>query len=283
MQKKLLLFLILSIIFSGCKQKSTNTQAASAETDYQQLSENFLSGYLNWRPQNAVSLGFHDYDGKLPDFSKESLGQELARLKEYDQKFVAIDTSTLSEKMLFDLRLLKNEVKQDIFNMDDLHAFNSNPMVYAGAIDVNTYIKRNFAPLEDRLRSIISIENLAPLLYDQAKANLDDSLAKPFIEMAILIAKGSASFLGNDLLVALKDVKNDTLMKAFKVSNKKAMDAINGFAGYLQKEKLPKAHNHYAIGRENYQKMLLYSEDISMSPEKILEIGLSELKKEQES
>ena len=156
-------------------------------------------------------------------------------------------------------------------------------MTYAGAIDVNTYIKRNFAPLENRLRSIISLENQTPQLFDQAKANLQDSLAKPFIETAIQIAKGSVSFLNADLLTALTDIKNDSLMTAFKASNKKATDALNGFISYLQKEKLPKAHNHYAIGRENYQKMLLYDENITISPERILEIGMEELKKEQAS
>src|SRR5664279_2171468 len=91
-----------------------------------------------------------------------------------------------------------------------------NPMTYAGMIDVNIYLKRNFAPIEDRIKSIIAIENYAPQLFEQAKANLADSLAKPYVETAIEIAKGSISFLTTDLLIALKDVKNDTLMISFK-------------------------------------------------------------------
>jgi uncharacterized protein (DUF885 family) len=156
-------------------------------------------------------------------------------------------------------------------------------MTYAGSIDANMYIKRSFAPVENRIKSIIAIENQAPVFFTNAKTNLDDSLAKPYIDLAIQIAKGSASFLGNDLKTALKDVKNDTLMASFNASNKKAIDAINGFVSWLQKEKLPKAHNHYAIGRDNYMKMLLYNEEITMTPEMILDLGLSELKKEQES
>jgi len=148
-------------------------------------------------------------------------------------------------------------------------------------IDANLYIKRNYAPLEKRIRAIIAMENLAPKEYENAKSNLQDSLAKPYIDMAIQIAQGTSAFLGKDLITALKEVKNDTLMEQFKVSNKTAINAINGFVSWLQKEKLPKAHNHYAIGRENYQKMLLYNEGISLSPDQILELGLRELKKEQ--
>jgi uncharacterized protein (DUF885 family) len=64
-------------------------------------------------------------------------------------------------------------------------------------------------------------------------------------------------------------------------TNQKAVDAMNGYAEYLEKEKLPKAHNRYAIGVDNYTKMLLYGEGITLTPQEILAIGLEELKKEQ--
>jgi len=154
-------------------------------------------------------------------------------------------------------------------------------MTYAGAFDVSVYVKRNFAPLTDRLKSIIDIEKYAPQLYADAKANLNDTLPKPYVETAIQMAQGSASFLNGDLKIALKDVKDDTLMAAFNKVNQAAIDAINGYANWLQKEKLPKANNKYAIGKASYRKMLLYNEGITMDPDSILAMGLRELKKEQ--
>ena len=68
----------------------------------------------------------------------------------------------------------------------------------------------------------------------------------------------------------------------FNAANKTAIDAVKRLCRLAQKEKLPKANNKYAIGEANYQKMLLYSEGITLSPEKILEIGLNELKHEQD-
>jgi uncharacterized protein (DUF885 family) len=282
MRKLLIYFLSSAILLAGCKLNNTDKPAVSADSDFQQLTDSFLLGYLSWRPQSAVGLGLHEYDGKLTDLSKESISKELTRLRDYEQKLEAIDTNALSAKMFYDLRILKLAVKAEIFGIDDLKKFAVNPMTYAGVIDINIYISRNFAPIEDRLKSIIAIENQAQQQFDYAKANLQDSLAKPYVETAIKIAKGSASFLGNELVAALKDVKNDSLMGLFKESNKKAIDAINDFAGYLEKEKLPKVHNHYAIGRDNYMKMLQYNEDIFISPEEILAIGQDQLKKEQD-
>ena len=157
-----------------------------------------------------------------------------------------------------------------------------NPMTYAGVLDVNIYIKRNFAPLEARLRSIIAIEKQAPKVIAAAKANLEASLAKPFIETAIEVADGSADFLSKDLVEALKEVKNEQLLTEFKAVNQRAIGELRSYVTWLKGEKLPKAHTRYALGREKFQKMLRYGELIDLAPERILEIGMRELRREQQ-
>jgi len=277
MKKYILLILVFA--FFSCNKNDKNI--ASGDAAFEKLSEEYLKGYLDWRPNSGVSLGLHEYDGKIADYSKSSIDDEIARLKDFDSKFSKIDSASLSTKQYYDWKMLRSNIKNELFSFEDLKVYTKNPMTYAGAIDVNIYIKRNFAPIEQQIKSIIAIENEAPKLYEAAKANLQDSLALPHIQLAIEIARGSASFLGKDLLVALKDVKNDSLMKAFNTANKKAIDAINSYATFLEKEKLNKAHNKYAIGKENYQKMLLYGEGITMSADEILAIGIKELQKEQ--
>lgn len=281
MKKTLLLFIPITLLFS-CEQKTkTTTTRVSGDEAFEKLADNYITGYLAWRPANGVALGYHQYDGKVTDMSKESLGKELGRLKDFDQQLGATDSASLSPKEFYDYRILRSAVKLEIFNFEDMGTYDRNPMTYAGAADVSIYIKRDFAPLENRLKSIIAIEKNAPNVFAAAKQNLKDTLAKPYVETAIEIAHGSADFLGGDLKIALKDVKNDSLMKAFNAVNKAAIAAINDYAAWLQKQKLPKANNKYAIGKASYQKMLLYNEGITIAPEKILEIGLSELKKEQ--
>ena len=279
MKKIILLLFVSTFAFISCNK--TDKNAASGDVAFEKLSEEFIDGYLAWRPQSGVSLGYHQYDGKIADYSKASIDAEIVRLKDFDTKFSEIDSASLSAKKYYDWKMLHSNIKRELFNFENFEVYTKNPMTYAGAIDVSIYIKRNFAPLEQQIKSIIAIENQAPKLYEDAKANLQDSLALPHIQLAIEIAKGSASFLGNDLLVALKGVKNDSLMKAFNSANKKAIDAINGYVTFLEKEKLPKANNDYAIGKENYQKMLLYGEGIIMSADAILAIGMKELQKEQ--
>jgi uncharacterized protein (DUF885 family) len=272
MMKKFISFLIvLMIVLISCRDRGKLTSKGKGDEKFQQISEDFLSGTLAWRPEWAVWNGFHEFDGKTSDLTKESRENELARFKKYDQILDEFDTTSLSSRMNYDFRLLQCGIKYEIFNFEEMESYTDNPMTYAGALDVSIYIKRNFAPLEARLKSIIDIENAAPAFFSVAKSNLKDSLAKPFIETAIQIAKGSADFLVNDSLMAI-----------FKNANDKAISEVRAFADYLQKEKLPRAHNNYALGREKYRKMLLYGEGISIPPEKILEIGQAELEREKE-
>ena len=280
MKKYILLLLVFAVFSCTETEKKSNTDG---DSDFDKVSEDYIKGYLDWRPQSGVSLGLHEYDGKLPNYSYASLDKELTRLKNYDKKLSEIDSASLSIKKYYDCKMLHSSIKNEIFSFEDLKVYTKNPMIYAGAIDMNIYIKRNFAPIEQRIKSIIAIENKLPGFYEDAKANLQDTLAIPQTQLAIEIARGSASFLGNDLVIALKDVKNESLMKEFTAANKKAIEAINAFAAFLEKEKLPKANNNYAIGKDNYQKMLLYREDITMTANEILSIGMNELQKEQAS
>lgn len=277
----ILFLLILAFLFYRCGRPQNGPVPGSGDSAFNRISEAFLKGYLDWRPQAAVSLGFHQYDKGVTDYGKSSLDGELKRLKAYRDSLLTVDTASLSSRAFIDYRILRSAIDNEIFNFEDMQVYSKNPMTYAQAVDINTYIKRDFAPLEERVGSIIAVEKQLPALYANAKANLDDSLAKPYIGMAVEIAKGNAGFLSGDLLTALAPVKNDTLMAAFRTANQAAIAATDDFVHWLQTDKLPKAHLHYALGEERYRKFLVNNEMITLFPAKILEIGMAELKREQ--
>jgi uncharacterized protein (DUF885 family) len=274
------LLLLIVFLLAGCFQASVPRSATNADSEFARLSNDFISGYLAWRPATGTMLGLHQYDGKLTDFGRPSISNELARLHQFDRQLGALSMNSLSTRSLHDYRMLRSAIAGELFAFEDMQSYTRNPMTYAGVFDVSIYIKRNFAPLEDRVRSIIAIERQSPRMMATAKSNLEDSLAKPYVETAIEIANGSADFLSKELVDALKDLKDGQLLAEFKTVNRTAVSDLRSFAGWLKKEKLPRAHDHYSIGRERYQKML-GGELIAFSPEKILEIGLKELRREQ--
>src|SRR2546426_4376231 len=173
--KKLLTALI--VMAAGCAEIPQSKIPASADSNFAKLSGEFLSGYLAWRPATGTTLGLHKYDGKLTDFSRASVSEELTRLRRFNRELAALRTSSLSPQSLQDYRVLRTAIADELFAFEDLQSYTRNPMTYAGALDLSTYIKRDFAPLEQRMHSIISIEKETPRLMAAARANLDASLA----------------------------------------------------------------------------------------------------------
>jgi uncharacterized protein (DUF885 family) len=263
---------------------SKNAQVFAAETEdgeYEAVAEEYIKGYLGAHPLEGTALGLHEYDGKITDYSRLALDAELSRLRRFDDRLAKFDPGKLSPRQSIDLRILQAAVKKDLFEMQDMSVFERNPMVYARAADVNVYIKRNFAPLEDRVRSLVAIESQIPNILIAARTNLNEILPKPYVELAIQIAKGSAEFLKKDLVAAIGNLKDEQLRVAFHEANRKGANALNDYAAWLEREKLPKASMDFALGEEKFRRFLAQTELIDLPPQKILEIGLEQLKAEQ--
>jgi len=255
--------------------------AETEDGEYEAVAEEYIKGYLSAHPLEGTALGLHEYDGKITDYSRLALDAELSRLRRFDDRLSKFDLGKLSPRQSIDLRILQAAVKKDLFEMQDMSLFERNPMVYARAADVNVYIKRNFAPLEDRVRSLAAIESQIPNILIAAKTNLNDVLPKPYVELAIQIAKGSADFLKKDLIAAVGNLKDEHLRVAFHEANRKAANALNDYAAWLEREKLPKASMDFALGEEKFRRFLAQTEFVDLPPQKILEIGLEQLKAEQ--
>ena len=271
-------FFAIVVALCGCASQSPHTNADEA---FARLADEFIKGHLQWRPAMGTSLGLHEYDGRVTDLSKGSIDAEVTRLKDFETALAELKGRRLNRQNDYDLRILQSAVHSELFRLVDMDAYHKNPMSYADVIDVNIYIKRNFAPLEQRVRSIIAIEKQASNVMANARANLEDSLGKPYVETAIDVAKGAADFLRKDLVTALKDLKDDKLKTEFEDANAQAIRELEGYVEYLKKEKLPRAHTTCALGREKYQRMLA-AEFIELTPERLLEIALKELRREQE-
>ena len=282
MSLKHLLWLSLFLAASLGGARADTAAGAGADERFNRLSAEFLDGYLAWRPATGTGLGMHEYDGKTTDLSRTSLRHELARLRRFDRELADLPVKSLSPQSLHDYRLLRTGIAGELFQFEDLKSYTRNPMTYANAIDVNIYIKRDFAPLADRVRSIIAVEKQMPAVMAAARANLDQSLPQPYVETAIEVADGSVDFLGHELAEALRDLPDKSLLAEFNTVNQAAIAGLHDYVVWLKQEKMPKANDHFALGRRKYQRMLRDGELIPLPPERILEIGLSELHREQQ-
>ena len=266
-----------------CLAGANSAARQIADAEYEAVADEYIKGYLAVRPLEGTALGLHEYDGKIFDHTRLALDAELSRLRRFDDRLAKFEPTKLSPRQSIDLRILQTAVKKELFEMQDMATFERNPMVYTRAADLNVYVQRNFAPLEDRVRSLTAIESQIPNILIAARTNLDEVLPKPYVELAIEMAKGASDFLKKSLPPAVAGVKDEQVRIAFENANRKAAHAVNDYATWLEREKLSKASLNFALGEEKFRRLLAQTELVDLPPQKILEIGMAQLKAEQEA
>ena len=272
-----------SFLTGFCLIASLGFALQTPDEEYENVAEEYIKGYFMARPLEGTALGLHEFDGKISDYSRLALDAELSRLHRFDDRLSKFDLAKLSPRHEIDIRILQAAIRKELFLREEMSVFERNPMVYARAVDLNVYIKRNFAPLEDRVRSIIAIERQVPNIMIAAKTNLSEVLPKPYVELAIQIAKGAADFLRKNLVAAIAELKDEQTRSDFTEANRRAVSALADYAAWLERDRLPKASPDFAIGEEKYKRMLSETELVDLAPAKVLEIGLAQLKTEQQA
>jgi uncharacterized protein (DUF885 family) len=265
--------LLLALL--GCAHKPG--ERGNPDAAFAKLADDYIAGYLAWRPKDGTQAGLHEYDGCITDLSWSSIQGELARLKDYERRLGSLPVDKLNSEARYDYRILLAAVQKEIFLFEKVRPFSRNPMVYAAQLGVDIYIKRDFAPREKRLQYVQRILAQAPEVFAHAHTNLERSLPRPHVEVSIDVAAGLADFLEKDLTAAVKDIATPE----FNLVKDRAVREVRNYVVWLKGEKLPAANDNYALGRKNYSDMLWFGEMIDETPESLLRLGLAELKKTQ--
>src|SRR6185369_8298907 len=128
-------------LLAGCASEKPNNDS-DANKAFAKLTDDFIKGYLDWRPSMGTSLGLHEYDGRITDLSSASINAEIARLKDFQTRLEQLKGKKLSPRNDYDLRMLESAIRGDLFRFIEMDSYRKNPMSYADAIDVNIYVKR---------------------------------------------------------------------------------------------------------------------------------------------
>src|SRR3954469_21511237 len=102
--------------------------APTQDAEYEAVAEEYVKTYLAAHPLQGTALGFHEYDGKIGDYSRLALDAELSRLRRFDDRLAKFDTPKLSPRQSIYFRILETAVKRELFEMQDMSVFERNPM-----------------------------------------------------------------------------------------------------------------------------------------------------------
>src|SRR4029078_2127938 len=178
-----------------------SVRANPQDEQFQQIAHDYIEGYLAANPEDATELGDHRFDDKLTDYSAEARSQELARAQQTRQQLEAFnDLSQLTGANKVDVRLLKDNVDNEIFYIEELREWKWHPLVYNQSLANSIYllVARDFAPAEQRIPNLRKRLEGIPAVIAQAKANLKHS-PKIYTETAVEQTQGAISLVREGL------------------------------------------------------------------------------------
>ncbi|HEX2914967.1 MAG TPA: DUF885 domain-containing protein [Chloroflexia bacterium] len=241
----------------------------------------FLDAYNAFYPHNAsFLLGIHDYDGRVPDFSAESVQHWKQQLEQFLSELRSIEYNALEKLEKFDYKVVECQLEFESLRHGSLRFYERNPiMPYLYIFDVSNYLKRNYAPLEQRVEALCRHLEATPRLLDQLQTLLDRTLPRATVEIALEAFGGFATYYNGDL-ARVEGLKDPALQERLEKAASAAGAALNRYVEFF-KQHLEKADENYAIGPENYRELLKWGDMVDMPLEEVLRVGLEDMKRNQ--
>ena len=237
------------------------------------LEEQVFHRVFELNPRQAVMLGLHDYDGFLPDLRP-------AVLKAWAEKAVGLlelikgEFHELDKDGRVDAQSMESMLERALFEIQDLQAYTKRPTVYALQLSTTPYISREYAPVDARISAVNKHLRTIPGFLEQARLDLDKTLADPNVEVAIKMTEGVMRDLDGDV-ARQAATANVAIREEFDRAKADAITSMVGFIDSLHEEH--KTTNDFALGREKFQKLLWVNDRISQPVEEVLELALQDL------
>ncbi|MFI5097028.1 MAG: DUF885 domain-containing protein [Candidatus Acidiferrales bacterium] len=260
--------------------------AARAEdrtAEWNALVDEFLEKvYFPQNPSAATLDGLHQYDAEMEEYSKPGVESQISELRKYEAKVEHFPAAGLRPVDAADREILLGQIRSELLTKGTLRPLEKNPDVYSGGVTNSVYLLmiRKFAPPDERLRSAVSREQKIPAILQLARVNLKNP-AKVSTEIAIEQLPGIIGFFEKDVPAAFADAHDQESRAAFAKSNAEAVAALQAYLDWLKSDLLARSNGDFRIGSENFSKKLHYEEMVDAPLDRLVEIGLADLRKNQ--
>ncbi|MGB8131314.1 MAG: DUF885 domain-containing protein [Candidatus Angelobacter sp.] len=284
---KFILFFAVLLAGLAVQAQSHAAQGNTANNDkvFNSLADQYFDQYyFKFNPSSGTAAGFHQYDTQLEDYSRASLDQQITTLKHFQKMIAKIDPLQLSVATRVDHALVLNDIKARLLTLENIRPWEKNPDLYSSGITNSIFLimARTFAPRADRLKSLITREKQIAAVFQAARQNLKNP-PPIYVDVSLEQIPGLIGFFQKDVPEAFKEVKDQALLAQFQSANQKVMDELKSYGQWMEKDLKPQAHGDFRLGADNYSKKLLYDEDVDIPLPRLLEIGMANLRQNQQA
>src|ERR1700736_4861651 len=250
---------------------STNAKAPSANSQFEQLGDDFVLGTLALSPTTATSFGYHMHHGaslddRLDDFSPAGIAASRGLLQDIEARIARLDTASLDAEQRADIEIMQGALGASSLELDEIQAYRHNPTTYVELLGNGLYSPYvlHYAPAPERYRHIINRLSKVPELIRQAETNLQDS-PEVWNRVAREENTGHIGLIDTTLRA---DCPPEERMR-YDQAAARAVAALHGFNHWLENNLADKSSD-WRLGKELYAKKFRLVLATGKTPEALL-------------
>lgn len=242
---------------------------------FERLEREFFNTWARLHPIWASSIGLHEYDHLLPEYSLHGKLLEIQQLHRFLKRFTRINPKDFPPNRVIDLKLAQYIINLKLFVGEEIRLWESAPKL-STLIGTSIFqiLSRNYAPIKRRLRSLLHRLRGIPELIHRSKTRLR-SPVKCFVEIEL---EGITRLPG--FFNMLRDIARENMGYTFCAElNKnieKILDGLDEYCDWLIIDVLPICRTDFHIGDRMFTR-LLKLRGIDLELDQLIEFAQQEL------
>ncbi len=244
---------------------------SGAQAEFYGLADEILAYLQKSFPVAATAKGIHTYDNTLTDYSSGGVGDKIEQLKKFEKRLHKYQFMNLSPEVMLDWKLIKSNVDIALHDLHKMRYYQRNPYMYVSEAVNGIYylLSIEFAPLEQRIPSLIARLKRVPTLLSQAQRNLRKpaplhvKLAREYLAEGKIFFNAVAEDLAGQF-----PAEADSL----KAAAQRAVSAMEEYDLFLQTI-TPGTEKAFALGKADFDYKLLAEHFLPFDSDSLLKIG----------
>jgi uncharacterized protein (DUF885 family) len=256
-------------------------RANPKDEEFERIAHDYVEEILASHPEGATELGDHRFDGQVTDYSHAHRDRLLARAKQVRDSIKNFDDfSQLTGANRVDVRILRDNSDNEIFELEELREPDWNPLVYNNSLANGLYllVARDFDSPKKRIPNLRKRLEAIPYVIQQAKENLQHP-PRVHTETAIEQVQGAISLVREGLSPLLDQAPQ--MEKELAPLQEKTAAALEDYKKWLQDNLLKRSDGNFRIGSDKFRKKLRFALASDLSMEEIMTRAQTDLQQTQ--
>lgn len=241
-----------------------------------EFGDQFLDGYWARNTDNAVAVGYYKYADRLIVPDAKAREEYLKYLDSTLQRLGAIDAKALNAANRTDHALLKNELESERWSLTEYKSWAWDPSNYNVADAFALIASTEYAPPEQRLRTLLKRLDRVPAYYAAAKQQISNPVRER-TQLGIEQNTGALDVFGDDLEKMVAGSRLKAAERALLFTRMAAArEAIKDYVAFLKDLDARQGANtrSFRIGKELYARKFAYDIQSSYSAEELYQRAL---------